>query len=302
MSLVARTTPTALRDVIRRVTVVTAALVVALVASYAPSHAADDAARQTVTDQPGAPGIMFQRFEEMTGQPVGDLDTVLAVDTGGRTLTADQLEALVAGREVDGVTVLGAMSGGRDVLDTTMADLADGVYDGRGDSGTATSSLLFASSTPEGREWCLTMCMASGKSFWECVLSRRGDQTLTLDLGGDTTVGGMKAAFEKANGVAAEGPYAVDTLTGDGEPSAQEIETLLAGRDVDSLRRVASVPGPDAGWALGDVAEKSGVPYVKTRIHIFTFGLPLVGKVLVVCVSHNDGKTWKCSARPWGGF
>lgn len=62
------------------------------------------------------------------------------------------------------------------------------------------------------------------------------------------------------------------------------------------------MPGPDAGWALGDVAEKSGVPYLKTRIHIFTVGLPVLGKVIVVCVSHNDGKTWKCSARPWSGF
>ena len=245
---------------------------------------------------------MLQRFEEMTGRPVGDLDTVLAVDTGGRNLSVDQLEALVAGKEVDGVKVLGAMSGGRDILATTMADLADGVYDGTGDSGTATSSLLFASSTPEGREWCLTMCMASGKSFWECVLSRRGDQTLTLDLGGDTTIGGMKAAFEKANGVAAEGPYAVETLTGDAEPSAEEIGMLLDGKEVDSLRRVATLEGPDSGWALSDVADKSGVPYLKTRIHIFTVGLPILGKIVVVCVSHNDGKTWKCAAKPWSGF
>ncbi|WP_405430262.1 hypothetical protein [Micromonospora sp. NBC_00617] len=301
MSLVARTNPTALRDIARRATVVTATLVVGLVASYAPSQAAEDAARTTVTDQPGAPGMMLRQFEDLTGRPVGDLDTVLAVDTGGRDLTADQLAALVAGEKVDGVTVVGAMPGGREILGTTMADLADGVYDGRGDSGTATS-LLFASSAPEGREWCLTMCMASGKSVWECILSRQGDQTLTLDFGGDITVGGLKAAFEKANGVAAEGPYTVDTLTGDGEPSAGEIETLLDGKDVDSLRRVASVPGPDAGWALGDVAEKSGVPYLKTRIHIFTVGLPVLGKVIVVCVSHNDGKTWKCSARPWSGF
>ncbi|MEV0214217.1 hypothetical protein [Micromonospora sp. NPDC050695] len=291
---------TALRDITRRVTIVTAALIVGLTASYAPSQAAEDQARTTITDQPGAPGSMLHQFEDLTGRPVGDLDTVLAVDTGGRNLTVDQLDALVAGREVDGVTVLGAMSGGRDILDTTMADLADGVYDGRGD--TPTSSLLFASSTPDGREWCLTMCMASGKSFWECVLSRRGDQTLTLDLGGGTTLGGMKAAFEKANNAAAEGPYAVETLTGDGEPSAEEMETLLDGGEVDSLRRVATVEGPDPEWALGDVAEKSGVPYLKTRIHIFTLGLPILGKIVVVCVSHNDGKTWKCAAKPWGGF
>ncbi|MDG4756654.1 hypothetical protein [Micromonospora sp. WMMD710] len=291
---------TALRDITRRVTIVTAALIVGLTASYAPSQAAEDQARTTITDQPAAPGIMLHQFEDLTGRPVGDLDTVLAVDTGGRNLTVDQLDALVAGREVDGVTVLGAMSGGRDILNTTMADLADGVYDGRGD--TPTSSLLFASSTPDGREWCLTMCMASGKSFWECVLSRRGDQTLTLDLGGGTTIGGMKAAFEKANNAAAEGPHAVETLTGDGEPAAEDIETLLDGGEVDSLRRVATVEGPDPEWALGDVAEKSGVPYLKTRIHIFTLGLPILGKIVVVCVSHNDGKTWKCAAKPWGGF
>ncbi|MEV4823091.1 hypothetical protein [Micromonospora sp. NPDC049274] len=303
MPLVARTIPAALRDITRRVIIVTAAVVVALVGSYAPSQAADDTARTTVTDQPGAPGIMLRQLEDLTGRPVGDLDTVLAVDTGGRDLSADQLAALVAGKEVDGVKVLGAMSGGRDILDTTMADLADGVYDGRGDSGTATSSLLFASSTPEGREWCLTMCMGSGKSFWECVLSRRGDQTLTLDLDGDTTLGGMKAAFEKANGgIAAEGPYAVETLTGDAEPTAEEIEMLLDGKDVESLRRVATVEGPDPGWALSDVAEKSGVPYVKKTTHIVTFGVPFLGKVIVFCVSYNGGKTWRCRAYQWGGF
>ncbi|MGC4874816.1 hypothetical protein ACLQ26_00920 [Micromonospora sp. DT43] len=293
---------TALRDITRRVTIVTAALIVGLTASYAPAQAAEDEARTTVTDQPGAPGIMLQQFEDLTGRPVGELDTVLAVDTGGRNLTVDQLDALVAGKEVDGVRVLGAMSGGRDILDTTMADLADGVYDGRGDSGTATSSLLFASSTPEGREWCLTMCMASGKSFWECVLSRRGDQILTLELAGDTTLGGMKAAFAEANGVAVEGPYAVETLAGDAEPSAEEIEMLLDGKEVDSLRRMATVEGPDPGWALNDIAEKSGVPYVKKWTHIVSFEVPILGKVVVFCVSYNNGKTWRCKSYQWGGF
>ncbi|MET8040368.1 hypothetical protein ABZU25_05815 [Micromonospora sp. NPDC005215] len=294
---------TALRDITRRVTVITTVLIVGLTASYAPSQAAEDEARTTVTDHPGAPGTMLQRFEDLTGQPVGDLDAVLAVDAGGRDLTRDQLAALVAGEQVDGVKVVGTMPGSRKLLGTTMADLADGAYDGRGDGGTATS-LLFASSTPDGREWCLTMCIASGKTVWECILSRRRtDQILTLDLAGDTTVGGTRAAFEKANGVAVDGPYTVDTLVGDGEPSAQDIETLIDGRDVDSLRRVATLDAPDPAWALADIAEKSGVPYAKkTTIHIFTLGLPLLGKILVVCVSHDNGKTWKCGARRWGGF
>jgi hypothetical protein len=227
---------------------------------------------------------------------------VLAVDAGGRDLTVDQLEALVAGEEVDGVKVVGAMPGGRDILDTTMADLADGVYDGNGD-GTATSALIFATSVPDGRDWCLTMCIAGGKSVRECILLRRkADQILTLDLSGDTTVGATKAAFEKANGVAVDGPLAVETLIGDADPSAQEIETLLDGEDVDSLRRVAALQGPDLGWALADVAEKSDVTYAKTVIHIFTWKLSILGKIVGVCISRDDGKNWKCTARKWSGF
>ncbi|MEU7847249.1 hypothetical protein AB0B74_26640 [Micromonospora parva] len=293
---------TALRDITRRVAIVTTALVVGLTASYAPSQAADGEARTTITDHPGAPGTMLQRFEELTGRPVGDLDKVLAVDTGGRNLTGDQLEALATGKEVDGVTVVGTIAGSRGVLGTTMADLADGKYDGTGDSGTATS-LLFASSAPGGREWCLTMCVASGKSIWECLLSRRtGDLILTLDLAGGTTIGETKVAFEKANGVAVEGPYSVETLVGEGEPSADDIRTLLDGKDVESLRRVATVNAPDPGWALADIAEKSGVVYAKTKGHLFTLNLPILGKILVFCVSQDGGKTWKCSARQWGGF
>ncbi|MET8091464.1 hypothetical protein [Micromonospora sp. NPDC005220] len=293
---------TTLRDITRRATIVTTALIIALTASYAPSQAAEGEARTTITDHPGAPGTMLQQFEDQTGRPVGDLDKVLAVDTGGRNLTGDQLEALAAGKEVDGVTVVGTIPGSREVFGTTMADLADGAYDGRGDSGTATS-LLFASSTPDGREWCLTMCVASGKSVWECLLSRlAGGPILTLDLAGGTTVGGTKAAFEKANGVAVDGPDTVQTLIGDGEPSADEIRTLLDGRDIRSLRRVATVDRPDPGWALTDIAEKSGVVYAKTKAHIFTFSLPFLGKILAVCISQDGGKTWKCSARQWGGF
>ncbi|MCZ7439594.1 hypothetical protein O7598_24535 [Micromonospora sp. WMMC241] len=293
---------TALRTITRRATVVAAALIVGLTAAYTPSHAAGDEARTTITDHPGAPGTMLRQFEDLTGRPVGDLDTVLAVDAGGRTLTADQMAALVAGAEVDGVKVVGTMPGGRDILGTTMADLADGTYDGRGDAGTPTTSLIFATSVPDGRGWCLTMCVARGKSVWECLLSSMNDQILTLTLGGETTVGGMKAAFEKANGVTADGPTTVDTRVGDGEPSVAEIRTLLDGRDVPSLRRVATLDAPDRDWALVDVAGKSGVPYAKTTVHIFNFRLPVLGNMLAVCVSHDNGKTWKCSARQWNGW
>ncbi|WP_433354073.1 hypothetical protein ACQPYV_26400 [Micromonospora saelicesensis] len=293
---------TTLRDITRRATIVTTALIVGLTASYAPSQAAEGEARTTITDHPGAPGTMLRQFEDLTGRPVGDLDKVLAVDTGGRTLTGDQLAALAAGKEVDGVKVVGTIPGSRDVLGTTMADLADGAYDGSGDSGTATS-LLFSSSTPDGREWCLTMCVASGKTIWQCLLSRRtGDLIFTLDLAGSTTIGGTKAAFEKANGVAVDGPYTVDTLVGDGEPSADEIKMLLDGKDIESMRRVATVDGPDPEWALADIAEKSGVVYAKTKGHLFTLNLPILGKILVFCVSQDGGKTWKCSAKQWGGF
>lgn len=287
---------TTLRAITRRATIVTTALIVGLTASYAPSQAAEGEARTTITDHPGAPGTMLQQFEDLTGRPVGDLDKVLAVDTGGRTLTGDQLAALAAGKEVEGVTVVGTIPGSRDVLGTTMADLADGAYDGSGDSGTATS-LLFSSSTPDGREWCLTMCVASGKTIWQCLLSRRtGDLVLTLDLAGATTVGGTKAAFEKAKGVAFDGPDTVDTLIGDREPSADEIKMLLDGKDIESMRRVATVDGPDPGWALADIAEKSGVVYSKNKGHLFTFTFPVLGKVLVWCDSKDGGKTWKCSA------
>ncbi|MER7589479.1 hypothetical protein ABTW72_18285 [Micromonospora sp. NPDC127501] len=293
---------TTLRDITRRATIVTTALIIGLTASYAPSQAAEGEARTTITDHPGAPGAMLHQLEDLTGRPVGDLDKVLAVDTGGRTLTGDQLAALAAGKEVDGVKVVGTIPGSRDVLGTTMADLADGAYDGSGDSGTATS-LLFASSTSDGREWCLTMCVASGKTIWQCLLSRRtGDLIFTLDLAGSTTVGGTKAAFEKANGVAVDGPDTVETLIGDGEPTADEIKALLDGKDIESMRRVATVKAPDPGWALADIAENSGVVYAKTKAHIFTFRLPFLGTILAVCISQDGGKTWKCSARQWDGF
>jgi hypothetical protein len=94
----------------------------------------------------------------------------------------------------------------------------------------------------------------------------------------------------------------VDTLVGDGEPSADEIKMLLDGKDIESMRRVATVDGPDPEWALADIAEKSGVVYAKTKGHLFTLNLPILGKILVFCVSQDGGKTWKCSAKQWGGF
>ena len=290
-----------MRRTLRRAMIIVAVTIAGLGTLSAPSHAAGGDARTTVTDGPGAPGKVLQQLEKESGKPVGDLAKVLAVDTGGRSLTGDELELLAAGKEVEGVKVLGTMSGDKGILDTTMADLADGVYDGGG--GTPTGSVLFASYTPEGREWCLTMCMASGKSFWECVMSRRGgDPFVTLDVSGGTTVGQTKAAFERANKVSVNGPYTVETLVGDGEPPAGDIEKLLDGKEVDSLRRVATLERPDPEWALTDVAEHSGVVYRKTKAHIFTFELPFLGKILAVCISHDDGKTWKCTARQWGGF
>jgi hypothetical protein len=295
---------TAVRDITRRATIVTAALIVVLAGSYAPAHADEHEGRTTVTDQPGAPGTMLQRLADQTGQPVGGLDTVLAVDAGGRSLTADQVKALVVGEPVDGVKVVAAMPGGASMLDTTMADLADGVYDGKGDTGTATTSLLFATSVPGRWGWCLTMCASSGKTIWECLrLSRQDGQILTVDLPGDTTLGATKAAFEKVNGVAVDGPYAVQTLVGDVAPSAESVEALVDGRDVDSLRRVATLEQPDPGWTLADLAEKSGVTYAKTiRVHGVLLKLPFLGTVIVLCTSENGGKTWKCSARQWKGF
>jgi hypothetical protein len=244
---------------------------------------------------------MLQRLADQAGQPVGDLDKVLAVDVGGRSLTVDQVEALVAGEHVDGVRVVGAMPGGGSILDTTMADLADGVHDGKGDPGAATSSLLFATSVPGRWGWCLTMCASSGKTIWECLrLSRESGQILTFELSGDTTLGATKAVFEQANGVAVEGPYAVQTLVGDVEPSAESIEALLDGRDVDSLRRVATLEESDPGWTLADLAEKSGVVYAKTiKFHGIRFKVPILGWVYVVCASTNAGKTWTCRAGQW---
>lgn len=134
-----------------------------------PSHADESVLRVTVTDRPGAPGEALQQLERQAGWPTGTPDRAVAVDTAGQSLTVDQYAALVSGREVEGVQVLGVMRGGQELLDTTMADLSDGSYDGPHDSGTSTATLLFASPIPESRDWCLTMCLASLKRH-ECIL------------------------------------------------------------------------------------------------------------------------------------
>ena len=54
-----------------------------------------------------------------------------------------------------------------------MADLSDGSYDGPRDSGTTTSTVLFASGDPETRDWCLTMCIASGGTSYQCIILAR---------------------------------------------------------------------------------------------------------------------------------
>ena len=77
-----------------------------------PSYADDSVLRVAVTDRPGAPGEALQQLERQAGEPLGPLGRVVAVDAAGQSLTIDQYLALVAGREVDGVEVLGVMSDG----------------------------------------------------------------------------------------------------------------------------------------------------------------------------------------------
>jgi hypothetical protein len=156
-----------------RVAVVAVLAAVSLTVAAVPAGAAGDGARLTIEDGRGAPGQALREIERLAGQPLGDLDKVVAVDTGDTVLTVDQLESVVSGEEIKGVRVLGAMDGRPQLLDTTLTDLADGVFDGR-DGGVARSTVLFATSVPEGREWCLTMCVASGKSVYDCILARSG--------------------------------------------------------------------------------------------------------------------------------
>jgi hypothetical protein len=156
-----------------RAAIVAALTMASATAVGGPSHA-DGLARVTIVDQPGAPAEALRLMEIQTGRPVGTVTRVLAVDTAGQSLTAGQFAALVAGREVEGVRVLGVMPGSPDLLGTTLADLSDGSYDGPGDDGASGVTVVFASDVPEYREWCLTMCMASLKSLQECITERFG--------------------------------------------------------------------------------------------------------------------------------
>ncbi len=126
-----------------------------------------------VADQPGAPREMLHQLEKLTGRPLGTLDKVMAVDSGGVVLTGKEVEALAAGSDVDRVKVLGVVPGSEDILDTTMTDLSDGAYDGPHGSESFKSALIFASYVPEGRQWCLTMCISRGRTVVECILLSR---------------------------------------------------------------------------------------------------------------------------------
>jgi hypothetical protein len=161
-----------------RVTTFRAAIVATVTAAglalvCVPSHADDRGPTVTVADQPGAPGEALQQLGGQTGEPLGGLERVVAVDLGGQHLTIDQLVTLVAGREVAGVQTLGVISGGQELRDTTLADLSDGSYDGPRDTGTPTATLLFASPIPESRDWCLTMCIAGGRTAYQCIFLAR---------------------------------------------------------------------------------------------------------------------------------
>ncbi|HCT78863.1 MAG TPA: hypothetical protein DGG94_05970 [Micromonosporaceae bacterium] len=153
--------------------IIAAVTVAGLVLSGATSYAADGDPTVVVADRPGAPGEMLHQLEKVTGRPLGTLDKVMAVDSGGVRLTGKEVEALAAGSDVAGVKVLGVMPGSKDILDTTMTDLSDGAYDGPRGSEAFGSALIFASYVPEGREWCLTMCISTGRSVVECILLSR---------------------------------------------------------------------------------------------------------------------------------
>ncbi|MCP2329581.1 hypothetical protein HDA40_008088 [Hamadaea flava] len=285
----------------KRVAVVVALTVASLTVAAVPSSAVGDGTRLTIEDRPGAPGQVLREIERLAGQPLGDLDQVIAVDTGGRLLTVDQLEAVVAGKEVEGVQVRGTMPGRPEMLDTTLADLADGEFDGR-ESGDGASTVLFATSVPEGRDWCLTMCIARGHSVRECMLARLGgDGWLTLTMAGTTTLGGVKAGLEKAGQMSSLTLARVDTYVGDEEPSEQDLQDLAAGRDVGSLRRAATVEAPSPDWALDEVAGKSGVAYAKTTVIVIESDWPLLGHILIACHSTDGGKHYRCLVRAFGG-
>jgi hypothetical protein len=285
-----------------RVAIVAALAVSGLTMAGVPSGAAE-LPRLTINDGPGAPGELLRQMERLAGRPIGDLNLAVAVETGGRRLTTDQVSALLAGREVEGVRVLGAISGGSELLETTIADLSDGRYDGPRDTGTSTATVMFATSAPAGREWCLTMCMASGKTLRECVLERLGRiDWLGLDLSGGGSLGGMRSSLQRAGGLSLGELQSAQTLVGEGEVPGEDLRVLAEGGQVGSLRGVADVNRPDETWTIGEVAEKSGVVHAKTKAHIFTFTIPWFGKILTVCISQDGGKTFKCVWKQWDGF
>ncbi|GAA1420526.1 hypothetical protein ACFQZ4_06955 [Catellatospora coxensis] len=153
--------------------VVLAAVAVGLVLAGSPAYAGEDRPTVAVADQAGAPREMLEQLAKVAGRPLGEVQRVLAVDAGKVELTAEQAERLVAGGEVDGVKVLGTMPGGKDLLGTTFTDLSDGAFDGPGEVAPFRSALIFGGYLPDGREWCLTMCISTGRSVAECVLLSR---------------------------------------------------------------------------------------------------------------------------------
>ncbi|GGM49491.1 hypothetical protein GCM10011608_38090 [Micromonospora sonchi] len=283
----------------RRATVVAAVAAVALAVAPVPSGAVEtDLPTVTVTDQPGAPGQMLYEMERLTGKPLGSLDTVTAIETEGKALTVDQLMALAAGDDVEGVKLRGVMPGGKELLNTTMADLADGRYDGSPADGKPTSTLVFANSVPDGRDWCTTLCFYF-MNRWTCPQPVR---STALDLFGYTTLGAARTTAEKASDVSLDDLEAVEVLVGDSELSAADAKRFFLGGRVDSLKSVAVLKQPDPDWTLTDLDHKSGVKYGKTKAHIYTFKVPFFGKFLMRCISQDGGKTYRCSASRWSGF
>lgn len=155
-----------------RIAIIAAVTAAVLGVANVAAYAEDDYPTVTVNDQPGAPREMLQQLEKLIGQRLDTLNTVMAVDTGGERLTVEQVEALAAGKEIEGAKVLGVMRGSEELLDTTMADLSDGAYDGPREAELLRSAVIFDLFLP-GYEWCLTMCIASGRTVSECVLLSR---------------------------------------------------------------------------------------------------------------------------------
>lgn len=136
-----------------------------------PAHAAASPPTVTVIDRPGAPRAMLHQLEQLAGKPLAPLSKVVAVDTAGKSPTNEQIDALLAGKDVDGIRVLGVIPASEKVLDTTMADLSDGRYDGTGGTTPTALSLVFGAvdpySVPDHRDFCKTVCTFRGGA-WNC--------------------------------------------------------------------------------------------------------------------------------------